>query len=116
MTVDELEHRYMRPQENGHRCDVRSLEATDENGNGFIVEALDKPFGFNMAWYTPEQLDSAKHLFELKKNNYITLSLDAAMRGVGGDMPGCAYLHEPYKLKANKSVGFEFRISGVSGK
>ena len=111
MNVDALEHRYMRPQENGHRCDVRYLKALDENGSGVIFEALDIPFGFNMAWYTPEQLDSAKHLYELRKDNFITLSLDAAMRGVGGDMPGCAYLHDPYKLKANRKVGFEFRIS-----
>ncbi len=113
MTVDELEHRYMRPQENGHRCDVRSLKAVDENGNGFIAEALDIPFGFNMAWYSPEHLDKAKHLYEIRKDNFITLSLDAGMRGVGGDMPGCATLHDPYKLKAGRSYTFEFRISKV---
>ena len=110
-TVDELEHRYMRPQENGHRCDVRYLKALDENGEGIVIDALDIPFGFNAMWYTPEALDKAKHLYELAKDNRITLSLDAAMRGVGGDMPGCAYLHDPYKLKAGSSCSFEFRIS-----
>ena len=53
----------------------------------------------------------AKHLFELEKDNCITLCLDAAQRGVGGDMPGCAYLHKPYKLKSGKTYSFEFRIS-----
>lgn len=110
-TVAKLEHRYMRPQENGHRTDVRSLEVTDSAGTGFVVESMDIPFGFNLGYYTPEKLDKAKHLFELEKDNCITLCLDAAQRGVGGDMPGCAYLHKPYKLKSGKSYSFEFRIS-----
>lgn len=113
MTVDELEHRYMRPQENGHRCDVRSLTLTDGAGRGIRVDALDVPFGFNAGYYTPEKLDEATHLHSLEKDSFITLSLDAAERGVGGDMPGCAYLHAPYKLKGNKAYTFEFRISRV---
>ncbi len=111
MTVAELEHRYMRPQENGHRTDVRSLSVSDASGFGFKVDAMDIPFGFNMAYYNPEKIDRAKHIYELEKDNFITLSLDAAMRGVGGDMPGCAYLHKPYKLSSGKKIEFEFRIS-----
>lgn len=110
-TVDELEHRYMRPQENGHRTDTRSLEITDESGSGIIIDAMDIPFGFNLGYYNPEKLDNAKHLFELEKDSCITLSLDAAERGVGGDMPGCAYLHKPYKVNSFREYGFTFRIS-----
>ena len=113
MNVDELEHRYMRPQENGHRTDVRSLKITDSEGKGIEIDAMDIPFGFNLSRYTPEKLDATRHLFELQKDNFLTLSLDAAMRGVGGDMPGCAYLHKPYKLKAGKGYSFEFRISKI---
>ncbi len=111
MTVAELEHRYMRPQENGHRTDVRSLEITNNAGSGIVIDAMDIPFGFNLGYYSPEKLDSAKHLYELRRDNCITLCLDAAMRGVGGDMPGCAHLHKPYKLKGGKEYTFEFRIS-----
>lgn len=110
-TVAALEHRYMRPQENGHRTDVRSLEITDGSGSGMVIDSMDIPFGFNLGYYTPEKLDKATHLFELEKDNCITLCLDAAQRGVGGDMPGCAYLHKPYKLKSGKTYSFEFRIS-----
>lgn len=113
MNVDELEHRYMRPQENGHRTDVRTLEVTNSEGKGIRVDAMDIPFGFNLLKYNPEKIDRTKHLYELEEDNYLTLSLDAAMRGVGGDMPGCAYLHKPYKLKAGKSYAFTFRISKI---
>lgn len=113
MTVDELEHRYMRPQENGHRTDVRSLSITDEKGEGLKIESMDIPFGFNYLKYTPEKLDRAKHLFELQNDDYLTLCLDGAERGVGGDMPGCATLHKPYKLKGFTDYTFEFRISKI---
>ncbi len=111
MSVAELEHRYMRPQENGHRTDVRSLCISDASGFGIVIDSMDIPFGFNLGYYNPEKLDKAKHLYELEKDNCITLCLDAAMRGVGGDMPGCAYLHKPYKLKGGKEYSFSFRIS-----
>ncbi len=110
-SVEELEHRYMRPQENGHRTDVRSLEITNNAGCGIKIDAMDKSFGFNLGFYSPEKLDKAKHLYELQKDNCLTLSLDAAERGVGGDMPGCAYLHKPYKVNSFKEYGFTFRIS-----
>lgn len=109
--VSELEHRYMRPQENGHRTDVRSLEISDSSGSGIVIDAMDIPFGFNLGYYSPEKIDKAKHLYELVKDNCITLSLDAAERGVGGDMPGCAYLHKPYKVTSFKEYSFRFRIS-----
>ncbi len=109
--VDTLEHRYMRPQENGHRTDVRTLTVTDDSGNGIVIDALDIPFGFNLGKYEPEKLDKTKHQFELEPDGYLTLCLDGAERGVGGDMPGCAYLHKPYKLRSGKEYSFEFRIS-----
>ncbi len=113
MSVEELEHRYMRPQENGHRTDVRTLSITDNSGSGLKIDAMDIPFGFNYSMYNPEKLDKAKHLFELEKDDYLTLCLDGAMRGVGGDMPGCATLHKPYKLKGFKDYTFKFRISKI---
>ena len=111
LPVAELEHRYMRPQENGHRTDVRTLTLRAEDGFGVTIDAMDHPFGFNLAPYSPEALDAAKHLFTLKKDAYLTLCLDAAERGVGGDMPGAAYLHAPYKLKNGRDYMFTFRIS-----
>ena len=60
-----------------------------------------------------EKIENAKHLYELEKDNYLSLSIDGAMRGVGGDMPGVATLRDAYKLKPGKSVSFKFRISKI---
>ncbi len=112
MNVAQLEHRYMRPQENGNRTDVRMLELTDDNGRGIRIEApAGKNFNFGAGYYSQEKLEAATHIHELKPDNYITLNLDASQRGVGGDLPGNAVLHEPYKLKSGKKYCFEFTVS-----
>ena len=103
----------MRPQENGNRTDVRSLEITDDGGNGFAVSS-DFPFEFSMHSYSQEKIEKAMHNHELKKDEYYSLCIDAKQRGVGGDMPGTACLHEPYKMHSG-SYSFAFCIRGVKG-
>ena len=109
--IDEFSHRYMRPQENGNRTDVRSFEITDKDGNGFSVSS-DFPFEFQVQKYSQEKIEKAMHLHELCEDEYLSLSIDARQRGVGGDMPGTACLHEPYKMH-NGNYSFAFCIRGV---
>ena len=112
LKVSELEHRYMRPQENGNRAEVRLLELTGDKGTGVTIEApAGQSFNFGAGYYSQEKIDRAKHIFELKPDSFITLNLDAAQRGVGGDMPGCTYLHEPYKMRSGRRYCFEFTVS-----
>ena len=106
MEAADLEHRYMRPQENGSRTDVRSLQLTRPDGCGLRIEA-ERTFGFNAGLYSQEALDEAGHLYELLPDDYLHLCIDGEHRGVGGDMPGSACLHAPYKLKPGK-YGYSF--------
>lgn len=111
MKVADLEHRYMRPQENGNRTDARVLKLTDDTGRGIEIAApAGRVFEFGAGYYTQEKIDEAKHLYELVPDDFITLNLDARQRGVGGDMPGVALLHEPYKLKPGNKYEFAFTI------
>ena len=57
---------------------------------------------FSCLPYSPDELDGAEHLHELHRDDYLSLHLDARMRGVGGDLPGVAALHEPYQMKPGK--------------
>ena len=112
--IDGLEHRYMRPQENGTRVDVRSLMLTDDEGRGFRYDALDGgSFEFNARYYNQYKLENAKHLYELEKDDYISVGIDGCSCGVGGDMPGYACLRKPYKLNAFRLYSYGFRISGI---
>jgi len=101
MGAAELEHRYMRPQENGNRTDVRTLRLTRADGRGLRLDA-DGVFGFSAGAYSQEKLDEAGHHYELLPDEYLSLQIDGRQRGVGGDMPGSAFLHGPYKLGAGK--------------
>lgn len=98
MKIDELEHPYMRPQENGARCDVEMLVLEGENKK-LTVKNLGQRMSFSAWRYTQRELDEAEHQHELTRHAETTLSLDGAMCGVGGDLPGMAMLHEAYILK-----------------
>ena len=108
MKIGDLFHYYMRPQANGNRTDVRYFEITDNDGNGFRISS-DYPFEFSIHEFSQEKIEKAMHNHELIPDEYYTLCIDGRQRGVGGDMPGCAYLHEPYKMKAG-NYSFAFKI------
>ncbi|MDR0531144.1 MAG: DUF4981 domain-containing protein [Oscillospiraceae bacterium] len=114
MPVEQLQHAYMRPQENGNRTDVRQLVLTRADGSGLCVEAQEA-FDFSARPWSIEALDAAKHISDLRADGRLHLTLDARQRGVGGDMPGCAYLHKPYQMKPGKyEFGIVLRKAGPS--
>lgn len=108
--VRSLEHRYMRPQENGNRTGVRDLSFTG-NGRGVCFVSGDAD-GFNFAahQYSDLALNRAAHLHELAYGVDTVLHIDACQCGVGGDMPGVACLHEPYRMKKGKEFKLNFTI------
>jgi len=134
----DLEHRYMRPQENGNRCDVRFLEITDKSGAGIridnkinsFVDAYYKGNNYNnsadreiTAWdgmnfsvhmYSQEALDMAEHIFELRDSGHIHLHVDAKVCGVGGDLPGIALLKNAYKISKGEEQKQHFIIRRLS--
>ena len=109
--ADALYHPYVRPQENGNRTDVRYVELADERGRGVRFTA-DESMEFSCLPFSPGQLDRVEHAHELEKETYLSLHLDAKQRGVGGDLPGVAALHEPYRMNPGK-YGFGFTVEPI---
>ncbi|MCR5143748.1 MAG: hypothetical protein K6B67_00400, partial [Lachnospiraceae bacterium] len=100
--VSDMSHMYLRPQENGNRCDVRwlrlkgsnkAIKVTDLSGEGVNISVWD---------YLREDLDNAEHIYELDRNKKTTLNVYGKMSGVGGDLPGMEAYHEQYRLKPKK--------------
>ncbi|MCQ2471129.1 MAG: DUF4981 domain-containing protein [Clostridia bacterium] len=112
-SVRELEHRYMRPQENGCRTDTRYLCITDDNGEGIKIIG-ENPFSFNLWNYTQAALQKATHVHELKYEPLTTVNIDYSQCGVGGDMPGMACLREPYILHKKQNYSHTFYIEKIS--
>ncbi|MHA1680160.1 MAG: glycoside hydrolase family 2 TIM barrel-domain containing protein [Promethearchaeota archaeon] len=117
--VRDLIHEYVRPQENGNRCDVRWISFTRVDGRGILFEDAGGTFMSTSAWpYTMDELESAKHVHELprvtggKGCRNTTVNIDYKQRGVGGDSPGIApMIKEKYKLLGGKELYYKFIIT-----
>ncbi len=113
-TVTDLEHHYMRPQENGNRTDVRFVELTDKDGFGVRFEAqTGVPLQFSAWHYTQNELEKATHIHELRHRDITTFNFDLAQLGVGGDMPGDAHVREPYILHGGREYAYTFLLRPI---
>ncbi len=115
-TVAEQYYPYTRPQENGHKTQVRWLNLTEESGIGLKVDAIEAPFEFNALHYATSDLDPGKkktgrRYNELKEGDFVELHIDHRMMGVGGDNSWGAKPHEKYMYYPDKAYGYRFRIS-----
>lgn len=108
--VRSLEHRYMRPQENGNRTGVRDLSFTGDSGGICFVSGDAAGFNFSAHQYSDVALDRAAHLHELTYRDDTVLHIDACQCGVGGDMPGVACLHDPYRMRKGRNFELNFTI------
>ena len=115
LTVTELEHRYMRPQESSNRADVRYFTIADDEGMGFRISSyFDNPINFSAYHYTTEGLDKAKHVHQIPYNSKVTtVNIDHMLCGVGGDLPGQAFVREPYIMKKGEKQSYSFVIEPI---
>ncbi|MFC8669601.1 glycoside hydrolase family 2 TIM barrel-domain containing protein [Streptomyces sp. NPDC057199] len=86
-TVHDLSVDYARPQETGHRSELRRLTLTSGSTEVLHVEALPdtrgrRP-GFTLSRHTPQQIAQAAHPFELGDSTTSHLIVDAAQHGLG---------------------------------
>ncbi|UCF44429.1 MAG: DUF4981 domain-containing protein, partial [Planctomycetota bacterium] len=106
--VEELTHKYVRPQENGNRTDVRWIALTSKEGAGLL--AVGMPLLSVSAWpYPMWELEGARHINEPRKGDMITVNLDYKQMGVGGDNSWGARTHPEYTLAAG-AYSYKFRL------
>lgn len=111
MSVTDMEHHYMRPQENGHRTDVRYMEIRNADGEGLrFTQKGELPFAINCHHYSIDDLDKATHIHKLTHKDMTTVCIDLMQRGIGGDTPGNACLREPYIMHAKTKYSYEYSI------
>jgi beta-galactosidase len=112
--VEKFGHNYTRPQENGNRTDVRWIVLADENGKGLMFTG--EPRLSVSAWpYSQAELQSAMHTNELPEFKNITVNVDAAQMGVGGDDSWGALPYPEYSLPAIQR-SYSFTIRPLSSK
>ena len=107
--IEDFQHDYLVPQENGNHCDTRYVVIGGENGVEF--SALDAPFEFSCHNYSLAALEKATHKHELKKEtDGVYVFIDGKQRGVGGDIPALACVKPRYKIKPYKKHTVSFIV------
>lgn len=116
-SVTDFEYRYMRPQESSNRCDVRYFTLTDKNGFGIKVDAYyDNPINFSAYHYTTDGLEKATHINDIPYEDITTVNIDHRQLGVGGDLPGQAFVREPYTMPKGQKQEYLFVITPIGRK
>jgi beta-galactosidase len=112
-TVDSMFVSYIKPQETGNRTDVRWMCLTNNSGNGLMVTGMPE-MEFNALQYTPWELESKIHPYELKKNSATVLRLNYRQMGVGGDNSWGARPHPEFTLYPNQVYFYRIRILPIN--
>ena len=136
-TAEKMYFPYVRPQETGHRTDVRRIVLTDDSGNGLCFVA-DSSFEFNALRNSVEDFDSQEsthpvqinyynnqdvdvtngrkqtHINDIVPRDFVELCLDALMMGVGGDNSWGAYVNDKYIIDTNEPRPLSFTVKPVS--
>ena len=108
---------YIRPQENGNKCDVRWMSLTDRMGDGLSFSA-DSLLEFTVQNYRPADIsqegrDSQMHSVDVPRRNMVAIHLDKFQMGVGGNNSWGARPIEKYRYPA-KDYTFELKINPVN--
>jgi beta-galactosidase len=103
--TDDMFTNYAMPQENGNRTDTRWLKLTDVKSSGLQITGAPL-FGFSVWPYSIDNIDKAKHPYDLQPQDFYTLNIDLRQTGVGG-MKARPFPHQ--SLPAG-DYSFEFRI------
>ncbi|MBN1360568.1 MAG: DUF4981 domain-containing protein [Sedimentisphaerales bacterium] len=82
-SVAQQYERYVRPQENGNKTDVRWAALTDGSGKGLLV-VTDGTYSISAHHNTAQDYDEARHIDKVVPREQVYLCIDAAHTGLGG--------------------------------
>ena len=108
MPLSEYMTEYIRPQDNGNRCDVRRFTIASQH-HELSIEGS-QPLCIR-AWDYGEEDLTVKHPHELRRGQFVNLNIDLDIHGVGGtDTWGRRTLPQ-YTIDGNKPHHYAFVLS-----
>ena len=110
MPLSEYETEYIRPQDNGNRCDIRWFEISSDFGK-VRIDGL-QPLCIRAWDYGEEDLEAApRHPQDLQRGRFVNLNIDLNIHGVGGvDTWGQRTLPQ-YTIDGNRPYHYAFILS-----
>ena len=109
MPLSEFETEYIHPQDNGCRTDVRWFEIW--GGKKTLHISGCQPLCIRAWDYGEEDLEGAKHPYEIQRGQFVNLNIDLNVHGVGGiDTCGQRTLPQ-YTIDGNQPYHYAFILS-----
>jgi len=99
---------YSEPGESGNKVDARWIALQNAQGIGLLAVGMPL-LGANALHYTADDLQSAKHAWELPQRDFVVLNLDLKQMGVGGDDSWHAWPHTEYQIPC-APYAYQFRL------
>lgn len=106
---------YIFPQEAGNHTEVRWAALVNDQGAGFLITGL--PEVNVSAWpHSQKDISKARHTYELPKRDFITVNIDRAQMGLGGDNSWSkqGWPHKEYRIPAGP-MAYRFSLKPVTG-
>ncbi len=104
---------YVLPQENGNKTAVRWMTLTNQEGIGiFASDNFSENLNISTHLYDLKAFDQAKHTYEVKQTDQVTLNIDHIQMGLGGDDSWSPATHEEYLLLP-KTYTYQIRIRPI---
>ena len=103
--TDSIFYNYLYPQENGNRTETRWLQMSNLNKKGLKITG--QPFFAFSVWpYSAQNIQSAKHPFNLKPQGFYTLNIDLTQTALGGTLSNrlSQYLLKPGAYHLNFKI------------
>ncbi len=114
MSLSEYQHDYIRPQDNGNRCDVSYLILKPSNGAIYPsvrIDAVGTPLCIRAWDYSEEELQKAMHPYELKRGDFVNVNIDHNIHGVGGTDTWGRPTLDQYTIKGTDPHSYSFILS-----
>ena len=109
MPLSQFETEYIRPQDNGCRTDVRWFSISN-GANTLRIDGL-QPLCIRAWDYGEENLEGARHPYEIQRGQFVNLNIDLNIHGVGGiDTWGRRTLPQ-YTIDGNKPYHYAFIVT-----
>jgi beta-galactosidase len=102
---------YSEPGESGNKADARWVAVS--NGKVGLLAVGIPLLSANASHYATEDMNAAKHSFELPMREYVTLNLDWMQQGLGGDDSWGAWPHKEFQIPC-REYSYSFRLQPFS--
>lgn len=109
---EQFYYHYTEPGESGNKVDVRWAALTNSQGVGLLVAGLPL-LSVNAVPHTTDDIEAARHPWQLNMRDYTILHLDLKQMGLGGDDSWGAWPHQEFQIPC-QAYSYRFRLRPIA--